>query len=137
MKQLSFFIQKLPWQRLIKFAITGGSAFVIDFSMYYILTRFGHLHFITSRILSIGAALYWNFTLNRRWTFRAQTGRVTQQAPRFLLVMAATSVLNLGLMRIGVSTLHFHDLTVMVFVSLFIMGINFILHQFWSYRSRV
>jgi putative flippase GtrA len=67
-------IQALPWHRLIKFAITGGTAFAIDFSIYFVLTRFFHVPYLVSRTFSIGAAFTWNFLLNRNWTFRATEG---------------------------------------------------------------
>lgn len=124
----------LPWQRLIKFAFVGGSAFVIDFAIYFVLTRFGHIPYIASRIVSISLAMIWNFTMNRNWTFQAKTGKVRRQAPRFLIVMALTSLLNLVLMRVGVSSLHLNDLLVLVVVSLLIMLINFSAHQLWSYK---
>jgi putative flippase GtrA len=129
-------MNKIPWKRLFRFAMVGGSAFVIDFATYYMLTRVGHVPYLLGRIISISGAMLWNFTLNRNWTFQAKKGGVSQQAPRFLTVMAATSLLNLVLMRIGVSYFHLNDLLVMIGVSLCIMLINFFAHQQWSYAPR-
>lgn len=127
-------LQKLPWRRLIKFGMVGGSAFAIDFVIYVGLTRVGHLPYLLSRTISLAIAMVWNFTLNRNWTFRAREGKVQHQATRFLIVMGLTSLLSLGLMRVGVSYFHWHDLLVMIGVSLLIMLINFLAHQAWSYK---
>ncbi len=129
------YLRKVPWVRLIKFGLVGGSAFAIDFGLYFILTRFGHLPYLTSRVVSILGAFSWNFMLNRQWTFQAQAGNLRWQATRFTVVMVLTSLLNLGLMRVGVTYLHFHDLVVLIGVSLLIMGINFSAHHFWSYKT--
>lgn len=128
-------LRQLPWQRLIKFAFVGGTAFALDFGIYFILTRFAHIPYISSRVLSIAAAFTWNFMLNRNWTFQAKTGRVGRQAARFVIVMVGTSMLNLVLLRFGVESLHSNDLIVLVVVSLMIMGVNFLLHSLWSYRQ--
>lgn len=128
-------IAKIPWKRLIKFGLVGGSAFAIDFVIYFLLTRYAHVPYLASRMVSIACAFGWNFTLNRNWTFEAKAGSVKKQAPRFVIVMTATSLLNLALMRFGVSTLHLNDLLVLVGVSILIMGVNFLAHQFWSYKS--
>ncbi len=127
-------IRALPWRKLIKFAITGGTAFVIDFSIYFALTRFAHVPYIAARAISIALAFTWNFLLNRYWTFRATEGKIIRQASRFVTVMAITSLLNLGLMHVGVDYLHFNDLIVIVVVSLLIMGINYTAHNIWSYK---
>ncbi len=127
-------MKKFPWARLIKFAIVGGIAFAIDFAIYLLLTRMLHVPYLLSRCFSIGAAMAWNFSLNRTWTFQAQSGKMSRQAARFTVVMVITSGLNLGLMRLGVSTLHLNDLLVLVAVSLLIMLVNFCAHHFWSYR---
>lgn len=130
------YLQQLPWQRIIKFGLVGGSALALDFLVYYALTRFGHVPYLAGRAISIACAFSWNFTLNRNWTFQAQAGQVKQQASRFVIIMTLTSFLNLGLMRIGVSVLGWNDLLVIAVVSLLIMGINFFAHQFWSYNVK-
>ncbi len=127
-------LQTLPWRRVVKFTFVGGTAFAMDFVIYLLLTRVGHAPYLLSRVISIGAAFAWNFTLNRQWTFRAHEGKVARQAGRFLVVMVLTSLLNLGLMHVGVSRLHLNDVAVMVGVSLLIMGVNFLAHSLWSYK---
>lgn len=128
-------LKNLPWQRLIKFVITGGSALLLDLGVYYLLTRYANLPYLLSRTISLGLAFGWNFSLNRYWTFQAQGGRVSQQAIRFVIVMTATSLLSLALMRLGVSVLRLNDILVLLTVSVLITAINFTAHQFWSYRN--
>jgi len=127
--------KNIPWQRFIKFAITGGTALAIDIAIYVVLTRFGHMPYFISRAISLSIAVVWNFTVNRHWTFEAGTGKVSQQAPKFLTVIIATSLINLGLMRIGVSYLHLNDLLVLIGNSVLIVLINFSAHYFWSYKK--
>ena len=127
-------LARLPWQRLIKYVITGGMAIAIDFAIYYLLTRFLYLPYLASRTASFGVALVWNFTVNRNWTFQAKTGIVSRQATRFLIVMGVTLLLNLVLMRIGVSYLNINDLLVFIFVTGLTAVANFSAHMFWSYK---
>lgn len=129
-------ISRLPWQRLVKFVIIGGIAFGLDFGLYFLLTRLGHFPYLASRAVSITGSMVWNFTLNRYWTFQATAGQVSRQATRFLIVMVATSLLNLALMRLGVSIWHLNDLVVLIVVSVLIMLVNFIAHHWWSYAER-
>lgn len=126
----------LPWQRLFRFVITGGSALAIDVAIYFVLTRFGEVNYLVSRTVSLGVAIVWSFSINRYWTFEATAGRVRKQAMRFFIVIISTSLLSLGLMHLGVSSFHLNDILVLLSVSVFTTLINFSAHYFWSYAQQ-
>ncbi|HSX41734.1 MAG TPA: GtrA family protein [Candidatus Saccharimonadales bacterium] len=126
-------LKALPWQRLTKFAVTGGTALAIDTAIYLALTRVGHLPYLGARAVSLALAMIWNFFVNRHWTFQATTGNLTHQAGRFILVMTLTSLASLALMRLGVGVLHLNDLLVLLVVAALITLINFLAHSRWSY----
>ncbi len=136
MLNTSSLLENPLWRRVIKFAITGGFALIIDIAIYFMLTRYGHVSYIVSRSISLGIAIIWNFTVNRYWTFQAIDGKMRDQVPRFLAVIIATSLLSLFLMRIGVSNLHINDLAVLLIVVPITTLINFFAHYFWSYAKR-
>lgn len=121
--------------RLIRFLITGGSALALDFGIYYILTRYVGIPYLIARAISLGTAFGWNFTLNRRWTFRASNGNAKHQAFRFVIVMTITSLLQLSLMHLGISILRLHDIVVLFAVSALITAINFVAHRHWTYAQ--
>lgn len=129
--------KQIPWWKLMKFVITGGIALVIDIAIYYWLTRYGGVYYLLARTLSLGVAILWNFSINRYWTFQATEGKVSRQALRFILVILSTSLLSLGMMKVGVSILHFHDLVVLLVVSAITTLINFSAHSLWSYKEGV
>lgn len=132
---LASITQKVPWWKLTKFVVTGGIALAIDVAIYYALTRYGGVYYLLARTISLGVAILWNFSINRYWTFQATSGKLSRQAPRFIVVILSTSLLSLGLMKIGVSLLHFHDLAVLLFVSAITTLINFFAHSLWSYKK--
>ena len=133
---ITWLFEKFPPRRLLKFIITGGIALAIDMVLYYMLTRYGHIHYLVSRALSLCVAIVWNFSINRLWTFRAVSGGVMNQASRFLTVIVLTSCLSLALMHVGVSSLHLNDLLVLIVISGFITLFNFTAHSLWSYAER-
>lgn len=126
----------IPWERLVKFVITGGVALLVDISIYFVLTRFFDVYYLFARSFSLGIAIIWSFSVNRIWTFRATSGDIKQQAAKFLVVILFTSLLSLMLMRLGVSRLHLNDLVVLLSVSILTTLINFSAHFFWSYSKR-
>lgn len=129
------FLQWFPFWKLTKFVITGGIALGIDVAIYYLLTRYGQMYYLLARAFSLGVAIIWSFTINRQWTFRAIEGDARKQAAKFVIVILTTSLLSIGLMHIGVTVLHFHDLAVILVVSVITTLINFSAHSLWSYAG--
>ncbi len=132
-----YFLKKNKTQieRFGKFLLIGGSALLIDIALYYVFTREFHISYLLSRVYSLSVAIFWNFYLNRIWTFTARAGSLVVQFWRFLMVIGITSLANLLLMHIGVSILGFHDIGVILFVSVLLTLVNFTAHSFWSYAK--
>ena len=122
--------------RFVKFLMIGGSALLIDIFFYYIFTRWLFLPYLLGRAFSISIAIFWNFYLNRVWTFSASTGSMLSQFWKFLFVIGGTSLLNLLCMHIGVSVLGLNDIGVILGVSILLALVNFVAHLFWSYDTR-
>lgn len=122
--------------RFSKFLTIGGSALLLDISLYYILTRYFSVPYLLSRSISLGVAIFWNFYLNRIWTFAAQKDSALSQFGRFLVVIGSTSLLNLFCMHVGVSILGINDIVVILCISVILTLINFIAHSFWSYAIK-
>lgn len=134
---LSFFGKnKIQIERFGKFLLIGGSALLIDIALYYVFTRELHISYLLSRVYSLSVAIFWNFYLNRIWTFTARGGSLIAQFWRFLTVIGITSLANLLFMHIGVSVLGFHDIGVILFVSVLLTLVNFTAHSFWSYAIK-
>ena len=121
--------------RFSKFLVIGGSALLLDIAIYYVLTRELHTPYLLGRICSLSIAIFWNFYLNRIWTFAAQEGALVSQFRRFVTVIGATSLLNLGLMHVGIALFGFYDIAVILGVSILLTVLNFITHSLWSYAK--
>jgi dolichol-phosphate mannosyltransferase len=101
------------YSRLVQFCMVGASGMFIDLTFYALLQwllsftwlastqgalfgGFGHL--ATARVLAIGIALVWNFTLNRRLTFNdARKGDVVRQFMTYLMSNAIAILVSLTL----------------------------------------
>ncbi len=57
-----------------KFAFVGLSGVVVDYSLFFLLTRFFHLSPLQANPINVEAAIIWTFTFNNLWTF-AQRNR--------------------------------------------------------------
>lgn len=84
-------------KRFIKFIIVGGTGFVIQLSVTYLLNKIGTQQFISAMIGGEGAILS-NFLINNVWTFN-DTKSVKEQGNVFirLIKFNLTSLASIGL----------------------------------------
>lgn len=80
--------------RLFSFAFAGGSGFVIDVGVLYLLMAATPLGPFAARIVSIGCAMASNYMINRIFTFGASDRPVIAEGARYSSVALAGAGLN-------------------------------------------
>lgn len=86
----------VKYRELLKFAIVGGTTFVIDNGVWYLL-KFTVLEGkpTTAKGIGILVAMIVNYTLNREWSFRTRGGRERHhEAALFFLFSGIALVIN-------------------------------------------
>lgn len=82
------------WEQLFRYVFVGGAAFIVDFSILYVLTEYGGLDYLLSAALSFTMGLMVNYLLCRLWVFGTSLCR---SAALEFGVFAAVGVVGLGL----------------------------------------
>ena len=92
-------------RQFIKYAVVGGTAFVVDFLSLYTLTEFGHLHYLISASIGFLLGLLFNYVLCLFWIFdqRALDNRIHE-----FLVFGVIGLVGLGLNNLIVFVLTEH-----------------------------
>jgi len=80
--------------RLVRFAVAGGSGFVIDVAVLYALLTFTPFGPFIARIFSIACAMASNFLINRTFTFGASGRSVLSEGVRYSSIGVIGAVLN-------------------------------------------
>lgn len=63
------------WIQLFRYFFVGGTAFVVDFGLLWVLTEWGGLHYLLSAALAFMAGLIVNYMLSMLWVFKDHTLR--------------------------------------------------------------
>ncbi len=69
--------------RLLSFAVAGGSGFVVDMTVLYVLLDFTPMGPFSARVVSIACAMTTNFLMNRTFTFGASGRSILQEGTRY------------------------------------------------------
>src|SRR5688500_15237004 len=86
-------VRHMSWLQLAKFWAVGGSGYVVTLAVYTVLLS-AEVGIGPSAVGAFVVAVGNNYTLNRRWTFRAGGG-VVEQGFRYLAVSCTALGANL------------------------------------------
>ncbi len=88
------------WIQLTKFALVGGSGYVINLGVFTLLgDNLGMAHQIAA-VAAFAVAVVNNFFWNRFWTFGSSGEPAGFQAARFFAVSVASLALNLAVLEV-------------------------------------
>lgn len=80
--------------QIIKFGFVGGTAFVIDFGVLWLLTEFAGVHYLLSNCIAFTVSVIYNYILSVYWVFDVSNkhSKTTE-----LIVFVVLSVIGLGI----------------------------------------
>ncbi len=127
--------------QITKFAIIGVFNFILDFSIYWYLTRtmeFMQTNYLLAHSISFLAAVTSSFLMNRAWTFRAveTVSSYRRQYIKFFTVSLGGLLLSSLLLYLVVSHLQIMDLIGKFLVAIVVMFWNFSLNKLWTFRAK-
>ena len=119
---------------LVKFAIVGGSGYVVNLIAFDIASHLG-AHYLIAATVAFLAAVGNNFHWNRRWTFSAiGTEAVHRQARRFLIVSTISFFFSLGILDLLVQA-GFNTLLAQAISIACAMPFAFVANRVWTFAE--
>jgi dolichol-phosphate mannosyltransferase len=121
------------WIQLAKFALVGGSGYVINLGVFTLL---GDLLGVAHQLAAVAAfavAVINNFLWNRYWTFRSGDAPAGFQAARFFAVSIASLGLNLAVLELIWRTGAVGPLTAQAIAVAVATPFNFLGNRLWTF----
>lgn len=123
-------------KQIVKFGFVGGSAFLIDAGILFLLTDFCGIHYLVSGMISFTVSVIYNYILSVKWVFDAKTdGNKAQE----LIVFIGLSVIGLGInqlfMWILVDLAKIYYMASKIVATFIVMIYNFITRKIFIERK--
>jgi dolichol-phosphate mannosyltransferase len=125
------------WKQLIKFCAVGGSGYVVNLTIFTLLTGGLHAHHVVAATVAFLAAVNNNFWCNRHWTFGARDGRASFQAGRFLGVSVAAFLVSVSLLDALVRLTELPAPVAQAIAIACATPLNFVASKMWSFGRGV
>jgi dolichyl-phosphate beta-glucosyltransferase len=122
---------------IVRFIIVGASGTLVDYSVFYLLTRMFLLNPLVANPIAVETAILWNFFWNNRWTF---AGRVVSNPiwKRFLLfqfVSLGGLLLSQNSLFIFNRLLNIFDLFAKALTIPIVASFNYVTNSRWTFRD--
>ena len=114
-------------------AFIGG---LVDFGVMVAVTELLHIHYTISILISgiIGAIV--NFTINRKWTYRAEGERVEGQLLKFVVVVVGSVLLKSGGTYSFTNWLAIDYKISRILTDILVsIGFNYTLQTYWVFKK--
>ena len=122
--------------KLVKFGITGVMNTSVDFLVYTLLVSFFSMGLYVSQIISYSCGMLNSYVVNRKWTFSTQNGFFSGELVRFIVLNLSMMLLGMGIIYVCTQKLMLHKLVAKLISTLLVLIINFLISNFWVFRSR-
>ena len=122
--------------RVVKYALIAASAGIIQFSSEMLLEKVFHLPYWLSYLVALILSVLWNFTINRKYTFKS-----ANNVPIAMLKVAAYYAVFTPLSTMGgnylVETLHWNSTLVLVITMLLNFVTEFLYQRFFVFGKSI
>ena len=124
------------WVQLVKFCVVGGTGFLVNLTVFAVVTEVLGLHHLAAAAVAYVVAVTNNFLWNRYWTFKARHGHPGFQAARFFAVSTSAALLAAAILEVLVSQLGVPELPAQAVSIILATPLNFVGNKMWSFGHR-
>lgn len=118
--------------------MVGVANTLIDFGIYFVLTRFTFLseYIYVANTIAFSIAVIFSYFVNRNWTFTLDSKPHIKEAAKFFGTNVSGFLINLTVMYIGVTTFGLFDLFVKLIATFVAVMWNFFITKFWVFKTK-
>lgn len=124
------------WIRVLKFVLFSASAGIIQMGSFTLLNEFTDWRYWPCYLISLLLSILWNFTFNRRFTFKSDAN-ITRS---MLLVLAFYAVFTPATTILGewlAEGLHWNEYLVTAINMLLNLTLEYLYQRYVVYRNKI
>ena len=124
------------WIRVLKFVLFSASAGIIQMGSFTLLNEFTGWRYWPCYLISLLLSILWNFTFNRRFTFKSDAN-ITRS---MLLVLAFYAVFTPATTILGewlAEGLHWNEYLVTAINMLLNLTLEYLYQRYAVYRNKI
>ena len=122
-------------QQLIRYLVTGFTAFGIEYAMYVFLLKVIGLHYILASVIVYALVFWFSFIVNRFWSFKSK-GHIGKQLLQYGLLFSFNLVVsNIFIMKLLTDVIGLDPLISPFIKMTFVVSWNFLIYKYIIYKE--
>ena len=122
-------------QQLIRYLVTGFTAFGIEYAMYVFLLKVIGLHYILASVIVYALVFWFSFIVNRIWSFKSK-GNISKQLIQYGLLFSFNLVVsNIFIMKLLTDIIGLDPLISPFIKMAFVVSWNFLIYKYIIYKE--
>lgn len=128
----------LKYRELILYVFFGGLTTLVNWAGYWLLADVFHVPYLWATAIAQVLSILFAYVTNRIWVFESKAkgfSAVFWEMVRFFGCRAASFVLDLLCMRIGVGGLHVNDMVMKLLSNVIVVIVNYVFSKLIVFRK--
>ena len=128
----------LKYRELILYVFFGGLTTLVNWAGYWLLADVFHVPYLWATAIAQVFSILFAYVTNRIWVFESKAkgfSAVFWEMVRFFGCRAASFVLDLLCMRIGVGGLHINDMVMKLLSNVIVVIVNYVFSKLIVFRK--
>lgn len=113
-------------KQIMKFVLIGGTAFLIDFSIYCLLTEWLSIHYLIAATISFIISLIFNYFYSIYWVFEVGKKQTAKELTLFIILSVIGLGINQIMLYLLVEWMMIHHILAKIIATFVVMVYNFI-----------
>lgn len=123
--------------QFFRYFFVGGTGFVTDFMIYFVLTRYLHMFYITANIISFLTAMIITYIMSVVWVFPQRSERgMAAEFGIFAAIGVVGLIINSLVLGLLTQRLHVFDLFAKVIAAAIVYIWNFFVRKYLLFNER-
>lgn len=126
------------YKELILYVFFGGLTTLVNWGGYWLLADVFHVPYLWATAIAQIASILFAYVTNRIWVFESKAkgaGPIFWEMVRFFGCRAASFVLDLLCMRVGVGGLHINDKVMKLLSNVIVVIVNYVFSKLLVFRK--
>lgn len=123
------------FRNLILYGIIGSFTSALDFAVFTLLSKYIGIHYIIANCISVLVGITTSFALNRSYNFRVKD-KTGKRFLIFLTVGLCGLLLSNVILYVGIDMLSGDELIVKLASIVLVVGFQFILNKFITFKEK-
>lgn len=123
-------------KQIFKFLIVGVIAFLIDYSLLYILTEYCSVYYLISSIISFTISLIFNYIASIKFVFETDK----KESKKYFIIFIIGSIIGLGInqlvMYVMVELMHIYYMLTKIVATGIVMVWNFVTRKIFIEKKK-